>query len=295
MYNKKLCMNIAPCFAAPLTEQPAMIKEAGFEGVFWCIEKNLDSDDVFRAVKEAGLEIQSIHAPYGGAADMWLDGGEDAELAEKQLTDAVHACVGYGSPLMILHTFIGFDDVPHIPTDAGLERYGRVIDEARRSGIKLAFENTEGEEYLDALLENFGDGKTVGFCWDSGHEMCYNGSRDLLKKYGDLLFGTHLNDNLGVKDFDGRLTWHDDLHLLPFDGIADWEYNAERLAKTGFDGMLTFELKTNSIPGRHENDIYGEMSAERYFSEAYKRACRVGALVIKKGLQKNYSPVDSKA
>lgn len=44
----------------------------------------------------------------------------------------------------------------------------------------------------------------------------------MLDKYGDRLIATHLNDNLGVSDFDGKVTWTDDLHLLPFDGIIDW-------------------------------------------------------------------------
>lgn len=285
MFGKKLCINLTSKFAVSIYEQPAFAKKAGFDGVFWCTAEN-DDDLIYKKVCAAGLEVQSLHAPYGGAADMWLDGiteddNEKTRKAEKQLIDCVHSCVKYGAPVMVAHTFIGFDDVPHIPTDAGFERYGRVIDEAEKNGVKIAFENTEGEEYLAALLKRFVDRKNVGYCWDSGHEMCYNGSRDLLALYGDRLFATHINDNLGVKSPEGIITWHDDLHLPPFDGIADWNYNAERLAKCGFEGSLTFELKTASIPDRHENDEYTEMSAERFFAEAYKRACRVGSLVMR--------------
>ena len=41
------------------------------------------------------------------------------------------------------------------------------------------------------------------------------------------------------------------------------------------DGQSDFELNINSKPNRHENDIYMNMPLEQYFSEAYKRACRV--------------------
>ena len=126
-------------------------------------------------------------------------------------------------------------------------------------------------------MEYFKDNKNVGFCWDSGHEMCYNRSQDLLALYGDRLIATHLNDNLGIKDFGGRIFWHDDLHLLPFDGIADWDNIAERLDRCGFDGIMTFELNLNSKPDRHENDEYRRMPIEEYVAEAYKRACRVAA------------------
>jgi len=62
---------------------------------------------------------------------------------------------------------------------------------------------------------------------------------------------------------------------LPFDGIADWDYNAKRLQKCGYEGILTFELNKTSKPDRHENDKYNKMPLEEYVSEAYCRACRV--------------------
>ena len=36
-----------------------------------------------------------------------------------------------------------------------------------------------------------------------------------------------------------------------------------------------FELNINSKPDRHENDVYGKMSLNQYFTEAYKRACKI--------------------
>lgn len=121
--------------------------------------------------------------------------------------------------------------------------------------------------------------KTVGFCWDTGHEMCYNHSQNLLDYYGDRLLCTHLNDNLGIRDYNGNITWIDDLHLLPFDGIADWENIVYQLNKWNFNEILTFELNTNSKPDRHENDQYTQMPFELYLTEAYKRSCRVATML----------------
>ena len=39
--------------------------------------------------------------------------------------------------------------------------------------------------------------------------------------------------------------------------------------------MALFELNLRSKPGRHENDCYGQMTAEEYLTECYKRACRI--------------------
>lgn len=86
---------------------------------------------------------------------------------------------------------------------------------------------------------------------------------------------THINDNLGISRFDDKISWSDDLHLLPFDGIIDWDYNIARLKKARKQEILNFELNINSKPSRHENDCYEKMSYEEYFTESYKRACRL--------------------
>ena len=137
---------------------------------------------------------------------------------------ALEACARCGIPVLVAHTWIGFA----YTFDAEKLYFGNfdaLVTRAKELGVKIAFENTEGEEYLFALLERYKDEPAVGFCWDSGHELCYNHGQDLLAQYGCRLLVTHLNDNLGISRFDGRVYWTDDLHLLPYDGIADWEDN----------------------------------------------------------------------
>lgn len=276
MWKQKLCMNANLNCGLSVAEQIRLFHKTGFEGFFTGWERGECVEEYAALAKELGMVYQSIHAPFNKSDDMWHGDDELAEIAINELIECVNVCAQNGVGIMIAHTFIGFDD-DRAPNEKGLERYGRVVAEAERLGVKIAFENTEGEEYLAALMEHFKDNKTVGFCWDSGHEMCYNRSADLLRLYGDRLIATHLNDNLGIRDYGGRIFWHDDLHLLPFDGIADWDYNAARLDRCGFDGIMTFELNINSKPNRHENDAYGKMPIEQYVAEAYKRACKVAA------------------
>lgn len=166
----------------------------------------------------------------------------------------------------------------HTPTEIGLRNFEELVKEAEECGVKIAFENTEGLEYLDALMEHFKGNDTVGFCWDTGHELCYNYGEDMLARYGDRLIATHINDNLGISDYDGVIVPTDDLHLLPFDGIADWDDIVKRLNKHNFNDILTFETGIMSKKGRYENDVYKEMPIQMYLAEAYKRACRVAAL-----------------
>lgn len=274
MWKKRLCLALSGCFNLPYADQLRLIKEAGFDA-FFCGWDPQNLGAIAACAKEQGLIFQSIHAPFGKAADFWGENEEKGQAAVNELLACLADCAKYGVPIMVAHAFIGFKD--HTPTEIGLERFGTVVQAAEERGVKIAFENTEGEEYLFALMERFKDSPAVGFCWDSGHEMCYNHSQDLLAKFGDRLIATHLNDNLGIRDFSGEITWIDDLHLLPFDGIADWDYNAVRLKKCGYDGILTFELTRASKPGRHDNDRYRDMPIEQYIAEAYKRACRIAA------------------
>lgn len=204
----------------------------------------------------------------------WSRDAQKSEPAKKELFNSLEICREYKIPVMVAHCWIGFD-YKFEATEEGLKNYEEVVSRAEEYGIKIAFENTECEEYLFALMEHFEDNKAVGYCWDSGHEMCYNHFDDLLEKLDDRLVITHLNDNLGISRFDGKIYWTDDLHLLPYDGIADWDYNIERLKRSQRLDILNFELNINSKPERHENDLYTEMDLTRYFTEVYKRACKI--------------------
>jgi len=176
--------------------------------------------------------------------------------------------------VMVIHPFIGFKD--HTPTEIGLDNYARVVEAAVQHNVKLAFENVEGEEYLASIMDRFHDCSHVGFCFDTGHEMCYNGSRDMMAKYGDRLLHTHLNDNLGQRG--EEITWLDDLHLPMGDGVADWRHIMTRIRASGYRDILMCELNYSNKPNGHELDRYLQMEMEQFYAYALEAARRVTAL-----------------
>ena len=274
MWKQKISLSIRNKYSAPTCEIVPMLKQIGFDAISPEWESNDILREIVKAAEECHMEIMSMHAPFQRAADMWSHDEQIAAAAKKVIFSALEACVEFHIPILVVHTWIGFEYV--FDKDAlNYANFDEIVAFAKEHNIKIAFENTEGEEYLFALMEHFEKNDTVGFCWDSGHEMCYNHSQDLLAKYGDRLIVTHLNDNLGISRYDGAIYWTDDLHLLPFDGIADWDDNIARLKKSKYLPILNFELNNSSKPGRHENDIYSKMPLEQYFTEAYKRACKI--------------------
>ena len=279
MYPYKLCLGTNDSLGLETIDQIGKFSDAGFSCFFTGWSERTDVKSIKSFANEIGMLYQSIHAPFAMMADIWKE-GESAEKAVNTLCACLRDCAENEIEIMVAHAFTGFED--HSPTPEGIENFSRVIIEAEKLGVKIALENTEGEEYLRALMEVFKGSKAVGFCFDSGHELCYSRGEDMLSLYGDRLLATHFNDNLGISSRDGSLTRADDLHLLPFDGIADWNGIAKRIRTSGFEGPLTFELTRKSKPSRHDNDKYMRMTADEYIAEAYARACRFAAILNKK-------------
>lgn len=280
MYKQKLCLGILEGFDMTYAEQVRLMNKVGFEA-FFIDDCNRHSPvgELVSLSKELGMEIPSYHAPFNKSDDLW-NPDEIGEIGKRELLECVELCARFEIPVMVTHAFIGYDD-DFVSVESGIERYGEVARRASELGVRLALENTEGDEYLALLFDALRSEKSIGFCWDTGHELCYNYGKDMAALYGDKLICTHLNDNLGIRDFSGKRTWHDDLHLLPFDGITDWDSVAKRLAKAKYSAPLSFELSIRSKPERHENDAYAAMSPEAYFTAAYNRACRVAALKLR--------------
>ncbi|MBQ6789434.1 MAG: sugar phosphate isomerase/epimerase [Clostridia bacterium] len=269
MSMPKLALGLSGQYGLSAGKQMELYRDAGFDGIFFSCELGDDISGKVRAAEKYGMVIGSLHAPFMRCDAMWHE-SDKTEAAVEELIYTVRACGEFDVPVAVMHAFIGFDR--HEPTKAGIRNFSRVVEEAERLGVKVAFENTEGEEYLDALMEHFKDSTSVGFCYDTGHGICYTPERDLLRDYGDRLAYVHVNDNLGVCG--DAITWLDDLHLLPYDGACDFDSVAGKLGELGFCDTLSFELSTKSKPGRHENDAYGRMPVEEYLALAYERAAR---------------------
>ena len=269
MAEQKLGLATMRCDGVDSIDQIRIIKSVGFDAFFtgWMPER---TEEIANEAARLGLFQQSIHSPFSGdykVRYLW-EGGEAGEFVTNALIDCVKDCARFDIPVMVIHPFIGFKD--HTPTEVGLDNYARVIEAANKAGVKLCFENVEGEEYLAAIMERFWNEPSLGFCLDTGHEMCYNRHKDMLSLYGEKLCHTHLNDNLGVRG--EEITFLDDLHLMPTDGIADWSNIMSRIRKTGYDGILMSELTYTNRPGKNGVEHkYAEMSMEDFVATAYQK------------------------
>ena len=141
MYRHKLCLSLSRQFDLSYEEQIALLRQIGFEGFFVNWEADLDFAALRAKADELGMVFQSVQAPFTKMADMWEE-SDQTQTAVEELLTCLRDCARIAVPVMVVHAIIGFDK--HEPTALGLETFGRVVAEAEKLGVKLAFENTEG-------------------------------------------------------------------------------------------------------------------------------------------------------
>jgi len=238
-------------------EQLELAKQIGFKGFFSGPECAHDTEELtkfHREGKRLGLIYETIHSTIPGCSDIWFEGQAGDTYIDLLLRET-DSCAALGVPILIVHVQTDFrkDTI----FELGVARYNRLITTAKQKGIKIAFENADNEAYLYRVLAHF-DEANVGFCYDSGHEEAITPGAQFLPKLGHRLLCTHLHDNDGKKD----------LHLLPFDGVIDFERIAKQFKMANYKGNLTFELRYNEA-------YASKMSKKEFLETCYARALKI--------------------
>ena len=149
-----------------------------------------------------------------------------------------------------------------------LTRYRKLVMEAEKQGVKLAFENLEFIRHLSLILYTFRS-ENVGFCYDVGHEVCYTPGLKYLPLFGDRLFCTHIHDNDGFPE-DKVVDHKSDHHKIPFDGSIDFEKVCKDIKDCGFKGSLMLEVSS------HEPyNFYKDLTPEQFYGKAYEAAVKL--------------------
>ena len=270
----KIGFSLQASYSLPIEQVIGLLHEAGFSAVspLWSPELDLAAMDA--QTKALGMTIQSLHAPHKGIPLLWEPDSAASAEVQQNILRCLDACAQFGIPTMVIH---GWQGLFYTFSAEALDFrfFDRMVAHARQLGVQVAFENLEGEEYLQALLTRYQDQPHVGFCWDSGHDHCYPHSTDFLRAFGHQLIMTHLNDNYGLRDAAGLPSGDDDLHLLPYDGNISWEDALTRLSAAPKQSILNFELKLSSHSKNPDDLIYQHLPLEEYIKTA---GCRAGAV-----------------
>lgn len=241
------------------------IAKIGFNCVF-----TFGNDENFiklvdKKCRELSLTYESLHAPFSNINAMWYD-EENSRLMLNELLTNVNLASKYNIPIVVTHLSSGFDAPPI--TDAGLRNFDKLINEAAKKNITIAFENQRKLANLATMFELYDKNTNVGFCWDVGHEKCFANSMEYMPLFGDRLVFTHIHDNFGV--------FEEDEHLLPFDAGIDYKRTAELLRQFNYKGTLMLEI---DLP--HENnEKYKNLTLEQFTNRAFQAINRLRNMIL---------------
>lgn len=242
-----------------------LIKNAGFDSVMIWWEDTDDGVSVKRTdyrplADKHGLYIENAHLPFEEANNIWLPSsiGEDYALS---ICNQIRECWEFKIPTVVMHLSKGKNPPPY--NEVGLHRLKKIVAAAEKYNVNIAFENLRYVEYLDFVFQNIQSDK-IGFCYDSGHNNCYTPEIDVFEKYKNKLLALHLNDNIGNDD---------DMHMLPFDGTANWDKIIKTLKDIEYKGVLSLEVQQD------KHIKYMNLSGEEYLALAFEKVKKIEELL----------------
>ena len=243
-------------FPAPIEEQVRWMVEYGFSATFSMADSPTLEEEIL-ACREAGITHENLHAPFRGINAIWLDGEEgDGMLARLLL--AVENAKKYGIPRLVIHLSSGKN--PPRVSDIGLSRFDRLFAYARECGIVLAIEN---QRYLGSLALFMDYFPEAGFCFDTGHSVCFTKNIPFLDLFGERLIALHIHDNNTV----------DDEHRLPFDADIDYAPMMMDIADTPYTDAVMLEVVAT------HTSFYENTTAQEYYQKASEAAKRLRDLI----------------
>lgn len=249
-------------------ERIRLIAETGFDTVFFDYKEE-ETSCLVEESQKYGLSIDSIHAPFGKINSFW-ENGEKTENCYALMLRIIDFCSQSGVEKLVMHTTVG--NYPPSVNNDGLTRYKEMCDYAKEKRVRICFENLEPFPHFHSVMEYIKD--YHGFCWDCGHNLCYTPHVDMMRLYADRLLCLHLHDNKGVTQ-PGNIDYRDDLHMLAFDGVLDWNWVAEKIAKSRYQGPLTFEYSNRTV------EQNSELTYTQFLKKAYDRAVTFRKMVEK--------------
>jgi sugar phosphate isomerase/epimerase len=204
-------------------------------------------------LSDTRLVLNSLHGPIaaGFAGGRWHDfynlaatdeSARRLAVAETRAALELAATVPYR--FLVVHAGV-VGDGPS-PADNRKSSLIRSLEElaslASAAGVRLAIEvipnSLSGASELVTLIEDEIDLPAVGICMDVGHARLMGDVVDAIETCSGHIVTTHLHDNRGITDD----------HLIPWQGIIDWDAATLAFQKVGYDGVWMFELAMSSTP-----------------------------------------------
>ena len=230
-------------YSTPFEDCARQARDAGFEAVSLGMKVDYSSFDtsggrknITRTLAGLGLELDNVHGA-GGMLSTLDEAAHDKSVADAIMS--VEAAAELGAGKIVQHLSGAGSEADALPReiDNAKRAVEAILSRARELGVVIAVENSWPESYMAifrAVMAEFDD-PLVRFCYDTSHDQLYDGGQmRVLREYGERLVVLHVSDNHGEKDD----------HLLPREGIIDWDRFTGIWASLSYGGDMLLECTT---------------------------------------------------
>ena len=204
-------------------------------------------ENEYKQLKEVGLNVELIHAPYNPPPDRVSD--EQFDLFVKAVKRTFKICSIMNAPYLVIHPVIFPDWENNIQRtkEINYRLFNEYCELAEKTDIIIAAENMpcRSVPYCDAtkmleLIDKINSPR-LGICLDTGHAHMSQESgvtvADMTRDIGKHLKALHIHDN--------DLSY--DQHLPPFFGNLDWSGFMQALKDVEYKGAFNFEASPRQV------------------------------------------------
>ena len=237
----------------------AKISSHGYDCIDYQGFVNVETDffnlplDEFRAelekhralIESHSLTVSQAHAP-------WRTPVQDATPEGRAFwTEAMKKSI-FGTHVLGCHRFIVHPLMPYLDTEKNPEEvwalneifFADLADYAKEYGVTVCVENLPFPKYPLTTVEQVCEivdklkRDNLKVCLDTGHAAIFFGKNvaDAVRYIGERLEAVHIHDNMGKEDE----------HLIPGQGIIDWDGFAEALKEIGYGGVASLETSAKN-------------------------------------------------
>lgn len=189
-------------------------------------------EELIREASNLSGYVKAIHIPYD-----WMEPGiAMSEVGFRRYVKWLGLAHRLGAEVAVIHTLRISEDYKEA-LELNIEFLRSLSREASDRGVVLAVENRLESNLFGSKPRDIagivdGVGDAVGVCLDIGHANINKNLREFLTLLGRSIVAMHVHDNDGARD----------LHKPPYSGTVDWGFVENWMARTGFKGLLIFEI-----------------------------------------------------
>ncbi len=190
------------------------------------------------------IEVFQVHGSYGA----W-EGYDDPGMTVKEISDnyklGLYGCHLLGCRNFVIHPTVYYGRGKEYDQDTAVSQTVRIMEatmeECEKYGINLCLENMPMTHQRisppSGIAEAVNQVKSdyCRICIDVGHQALFH--RDIGE---DIRIAGKKMACLHVHDSDG----YNDIHILPFTGVTNWDSFTDALAEIGYSGSMNLETET---------------------------------------------------